>query len=254
MAVFQQVAVLALRPLVTGAMKATGVGIADDAVAGVVNFLNDRFLDHSKTLVNALHHANDRAWRALEIALAGESFLTWLDKADDKAFRDQVRQFLAALPPDREPGLDTEARALALNELRAARKAGLLSGALDAGELAKTAGPLARYRDPAAVVQAEWDVLNEMAAAVRAASYLALARFLTLRPADDRSLLVVSVRYFFRREVEKDPALFQGLAFAQIEALGGNLEAGFDAVSSAIGAIGERLEAMLADLHVMAQG
>src|SRR5262249_1938509 len=54
--------------------------------------------------------------------------------------------------------------------------------------------------------------------------------------------------------VERDPALFQGLAFAQIEALGGNLEAGFDAVSSAIGAIGERLEAMLADLHVMAQG
>src|SRR5262249_57661006 len=97
MAVFQQVALLALRPLVTGAVKATGVGIADDAVAGVVNFLNDRFLDHSKTLVNALHHANDRAWRALEIALAGESFLSWLDQAHDKAVPDHVRPVPAPL-------------------------------------------------------------------------------------------------------------------------------------------------------------
>ena len=56
---------------------------------------HDRFSDHSKNLTNALESASDRAWRALEIALAGETFLSWLHKAEDKAFREQVR---AALP------------------------------------------------------------------------------------------------------------------------------------------------------------
>ena len=38
-------------------------------------------------------------------------------------------------------------------------------------------------------------------------------------PPQGQSLLVVMVRYFLRRQVEEDPQLFQGLAFAQLEQL-----------------------------------
>ena len=37
---------------------------------------------------------------------------------------------------------------------------------------------------------------------------------------ESASLLAVAVRYHFRRAVEEDPRLFQGLAFAQLERIG----------------------------------
>ena len=59
-----------------------------------------------------------------------------------------VRQFLNALPADGHAPLEPEIRAEALRELRAARKAGLLADAkLELADLAKSAGPLARFRD-----------------------------------------------------------------------------------------------------------
>jgi hypothetical protein len=70
MGVFLNLSVLALRQVVQGAANAVGLGAAGDAVIG---FLGDHFTDHSRRLTNALQSANDRAWRALELALAGES-------------------------------------------------------------------------------------------------------------------------------------------------------------------------------------
>src|SRR5437762_196552 len=100
MAILHYVALFALRPLASGAARALGVAVADEAVGSVVGFLVERFSDHSQQLTEALRRSSDRAWRALEIALAGESLLSWLDRQEDKAFREQLRQFLTALPPE----------------------------------------------------------------------------------------------------------------------------------------------------------
>ena len=96
------VCALALRGVVGGACQLAGIQAGEGAVNGVVSLLMRQFLDHSQRLNQALQHSNERAWRALEVALAGESF--WdrcklvFARAEDKAFREQVRPFLDACP------------------------------------------------------------------------------------------------------------------------------------------------------------
>lgn len=68
-------ATLAVRKLVDGACTAVGVGEVGEVAVGVVAFLNERFTDHSQRLTVALQHANERAWRSLELSLAGESLM-----------------------------------------------------------------------------------------------------------------------------------------------------------------------------------
>ena len=62
------------------------------------------------------------------------------------------------------------------------------------------------------------------------------------------SLLVVAVRYFFRRAVETDRELFQGLTFVQIEGLGQAQEAGFAALAEVLAQHGQRIEELLGEL------
>src|SRR5262249_4838346 len=150
---------LALRGLVGGACKALGSEAGAAAGEGVVVFLMRHFVDHSQKLLEALHHANERAWRALEVALAGDGL--WdrcklvLASGDEKAFREQVRPFLDGCSLSELQGRDAF-RQSCLNELRAARKAGLLTeGKLDPANLARKAGAFARFSDPHAVLEAE---------------------------------------------------------------------------------------------------
>ena len=122
--------------------KDSGLG----AVEGVVGFLGQRFTDHSQALTRALHQSNAQAWKALEIALAGDSF--WdrckmvFSTKDDKAFREQLRPFLDACPMAELSG-KAQFRQDALRELKAAGKANLLTGgALDPRALAREAASL----------------------------------------------------------------------------------------------------------------
>src|SRR5947209_18470086 len=65
---------LAVQQLVGGACKAAGVApCAVGAVEQVVGFLTYHFMDQSRRLTEALQLTSERAWRALEIALAGSS-------------------------------------------------------------------------------------------------------------------------------------------------------------------------------------
>src|SRR4051812_1776227 len=99
MVLVQTLSVLALRQVVGGACAALGVKESGEAVVG---FLTERFTDHSQRLTVALKTANDNAWKALEIALAGDSL--WdrckvlAARSEDKAFAQQVRAFLDAAP------------------------------------------------------------------------------------------------------------------------------------------------------------
>ena len=84
----------------------------------LVRTLNDRFSDQSQRLPRAIQTASERAWKALEIALAGDTFWNRFDRADDRAFRANLKAFLenVSLPMLTGKG---EFRRLCLRELRA---------------------------------------------------------------------------------------------------------------------------------------
>ncbi len=257
MAILQHLSSLALKPLLDAAAQALGVaggppfgGVADR----LVTFLTDRFTDHSLKLHQALERSGDRAWQALELALAGDSW--WdrikvgLARREDQQLREQVRAFLDATPLAGLSGHGPEFRQQCQRELRAARQKGLLAhGALDARRLAEQSSDLLRHSDPQARLQAEYDQLDALANDLRQAGYPTLAHFLTLRAAAIRHCCWWRCAYFFRREIERDPELFQGLTHVQLEGLSRSQEAGFDALADALAMQGQTLTKMLDDVH-----
>jgi hypothetical protein len=254
MGLVQTLAPLALRQVIAGACDALGLKVGDKAADAVVAFLTDRFTDHTQRLTAALQAANDKAWKALEIALAGESL--WdrcqalVARSEDRAFGRQVRAFLDANPLPGPPG--PEFRLECLRELRAARKAKMLTaGSLDPGQLARQAGAFARFTDPDSLLDAEWRAVGNVAEELRRAGHTNLGRFLAMRPPEGPPLLVIAARYFFRRAVEDDPKLSQGVAFAQLERLGKAQEQGFASLAAALAQRGDRLEELLGDVRAV---
>jgi hypothetical protein len=253
MSIVQHLSALAVRQLLGGICRTAGLETGAVAVETVVGLLVNRFTDHSQRLLAALQRANERAWRALEIALAGDS---WWDRVkvslarrEDQAFRVQVSAFLQATPLAGLPSHGPEFRQMCLRELRAAHKQGLLAGALQPSALAVEAGQFARFADPQCLIQAEWQAVESIAAALRERGFANLAHLVSLRPAQELPMLVIAVRYFFRREVETDPQLFQGLTFTRMEHLGQQQESGFAALDAALRQHAGRLEDLLGDLH-----
>ncbi len=251
MAIVQNLCLFALKAVIGGACEATGAKAFGGSGEGLTRFLTERLTDPSQRLTKALHASAERAWKGLEVALAGETFWRQLDRAEDKAFRQQVRAFLDAAVPNDSPATDAQFVKQCLVELRAARKAGkLVAGAIDPQELARQAGHFARFSDPDAVLEVERKALAGIARAF-AGEYPRLARLLELEPQPGRSLLVVGVCYFFRRAVEDDPQLFQGLAFAKLERLDEARERGFAALDNLLKQQGQRLETLLAEMQVL---
>jgi hypothetical protein len=249
MAILQQLSLLAMQQLIEGVCDSLGFRKADV----LINHLKEHFGNQSQRLADTLAAANQRAWQALEIALAGESW--WeqvqlaLARGEDRAFRQQVRAFLDVTPLAGLPGHGPEFRQQCLRELRTARKAGVLTqGRLEPGALAQEAGALASFGSPQRLLDAEWRAVTQLAEEIRQANFATLAHFLALRPAEGPPLLVVAVRYFFRRQVETDQQLFQGLAFAHVEQLTQQQRAGFEALSEALGEHGRQLEELLDDV------
>jgi hypothetical protein len=105
---------------------------ADKVVAAVEGYL----ADHRGTLPRALHKANERAWQAIAVALAGDGFCdavkVFCASGDAKAIRDDVRRFLDGKPFAFE-GTPADFRRACLAELKQARKEGLLSAEQAAG-------------------------------------------------------------------------------------------------------------------------
>jgi formylglycine-generating enzyme required for sulfatase activity/tRNA A-37 threonylcarbamoyl transferase component Bud32 len=246
---------LALRKLVDDACATVGIKEGGDAAVAVAAYLTDRFTDQSQRLTAALQNANERAWRALELSLAGESF--WerckaaVTRAEDKAFARQVRAFLDATPLP-EPSGKPEFREQCLDELRGAWKAGLLTGGtLQPRQLAEQTAAFVRFTDPQRLLDAEWRVVNGMAQQLKEAGYANLSWLLSQRPPQGTSVLVAGARYFFSRAVEEDQKLFQGLAFSQLERLGKQQEEGFASLHAAMVQQGQRFELLLADVRAV---
>jgi tetratricopeptide (TPR) repeat protein len=220
----------------------------------VTEFLVARFTDHSQRLTRALERANAHAWKAFEIALGGRSLLDRCKlgraRAEDLALAEQIQGFLAASPLTQASGEQKSFFQQALKELRAARSSGVLTiGQLAVAELARAAGDFARFTDPLAEVDAEWQWIERTAAELRA-NCPNLARIVVTRTSPGRSpsLLADAARYYFRREVETDKELFQGLAFAKLEKLQETQERAFAELSTALSRQGQWLEELLVGL------
>jgi serine/threonine protein kinase len=249
MRIVSHLSTLALRQVIDGAFEAVGFKGGE----ALVGFLTRRFSDHSKRLSEALLQSNERAWKTLEFSLAGDSL--WqrckalLAPREEQAFRQQVQAFLDATPLAGLSSHGPEFREQALRELRAARKAGALGGTLDPKQLAEDAGAFARFGDPQQVLDAELQLIDGMSIELRAAGYAALAHLVALRPEKGLPILAAAVRYYFRRLVEEDDELFQGLAFAQLERLHEDQEAGFAALADVMTRHGGQLEELLGDMR-----
>ena len=252
MGISQTLCALTLNQVVGGVCDAVGVSAGPGAVTGVVGFLSKRFADHSQVLMEALQQSNEKAWRALEVALAGDSL--WdrvklvFTSGDDRAFRAQLQPFLACCSIAELNGRD-QFRQDCLRELRAAAKANLLiAGSVDATSLAMEAGVFARFDNPQSLLEAEFDALARMAEDFRNLHYPNLAELLSIRPKGSSPVLVIAARYFFRRQVEDNPKLFQGLAFTKLETLQESQEQAFAGLRQFLGEQGTRLEELFGDV------
>jgi tetratricopeptide (TPR) repeat protein len=234
-----------LKPLVEGASAALGYALPSAGADAVGGFLRQRFTDHSQRLSTALTHANQHAWHTLELALAGDS--AWeqcqqlLATTERQAFRTAIRDLLAPAP-------DTGAsfRRSCWEELRHARSVGLLDATTQPDALLAAADPLLRFHSPTDLITVEQQLLADVARRLDDAGCVNLAKLIVVGAPP---VVVTAVRYFFRRAVEQDSALAQGLTFAQLEKLQTTQEQGFAALHGLLTQQQAALDRVLADLQ-----
>jgi hypothetical protein len=252
MAIFQALSRLALEQLIGGFCQGSTFKIVEQGMGTTLQALTRHFLDQGPRLTQALGCANQRAWQALETALAGEALWERCQalryQKEQRSFAQQVRAFLDANPLAELTG-KTQFRKECLRELQEARRAGLLSpGDLDLPTLLDPLGSPARFTDPEGLTHSQAQTLKEVAAEVRQAGFSSLAWFLELRPSQGAPLLPAAFLWFFRKEVETDRALWQGLDWARL----GNVAAGnaqsLDGLAQVLTRHSPQLEDLLASL------
>jgi formylglycine-generating enzyme required for sulfatase activity len=226
------------------------LGEAGESVQDLVKAVGDRFEDHSQALPHALERANDQAWQAFAVALAGDGFLDqvkrFFAKGEAKGLRERVRGFLGrhAAAFDQTDGAF---RRSCLAELEQARRSGKLS---IKGMSAEEAGKEAAF-------PYYGDTQGLMDAAVRAVGRLAddlapscphLARLLRQPTPGGPPLLVSAFAFFFRREIETDDELSRGLTFESLRRLTEGQAEGFAGLGEALAELGGRFDEALAQL------
>jgi len=205
---------------------------------------SEQLTDQSRAVLDALERSNRKAWKALEIALAGESLWNRLDRTEVKALRTQIRAFLDHVPLPELSG-KAEFRKRCLGEISQAMSKGVLLGNLVAGELAEKTGRFAAHSDPTELLQAEKAALTRLGKEVQEAGFRTLGWLLAQPAHGDQSVVVVAARYYFRREVETDPVLFRGLQFVAVESLGESQKQGFRDLDQSLTAAADRLDEAL---------
>ena len=226
-------------------------GMAADLAASagtagkVFDLIRQRLTDHGETLPKALTAANNRAWQAVAVALAGRGFFTsvkeFFTERTPRAFHEQVEAFLAQ-NADGFPGTSQEFRRSCLRELRLAEKAGLLAaGNPDPDNWARRAAAFRGLADP----QGRIAEAHKAAAAVADAlprDYPHLTRLLKeATPPGQAPLLVAAFTFFFRRQVESNPELHRGLSFAGLRQLSARQETGFEALGQGLADVNAQL-------------
>ncbi len=209
-----------LAPLVT-----FGVRVAFDLDSEAASrLILSCFGSGKPALPDALARANDRAWQAVGLALAGDGFLDrikslWVGQ-DFKAVRDQLRQFLEQTLAGFQ-GPSAELRAHCLDEFQRLCKAGRLAFR----ELSRAPVSLPRLGNPVEVRQAAERAIADVADGLAAAAPH-LAEVLRRPTPDGTPLLAAAFAYFFRRELKENAELARGMTFESLRLLSAAQERG----------------------------
>jgi hypothetical protein len=198
-------------------------------------------------------------YKFCKLPLTGETIFSRLrDLGEDKALRAQINAFLASNPLRLAPNRNEAFKQKALKELLEAQKKGLIPGLDTSGEaIAKQAAGFMRFATPGALLDAEWEAISQVSGVLRASGYTALAALLELRPNTNHThpnlppLMAMAMRFFFRREVEINKELFQGLVYDQIDQMGRTLDSGFQCLQETLNQHGDQLAQMMGDVETI---
>lgn len=200
--------------------------------------------DNTQRLAQALQRSNDRAWKALTIALGGESWCSrnfgQLIQDDVHEVSTQIQGFLCSVEM---PELSEWpwAQEKCLSELQQAQRDGLLQQQVNLREIAQSSQRWVTLDNPRKRLQMEAWQLEQLISSLHQAGYPSLSWLLKHKTSSGKPFLVVAARYFFQREVETDPELFRGLTFQQMYQLDSQQQAGFQHLERFL----QRREAML---------
>ena len=236
-----------LRQAIGGLVGEEALGLSNSAI----NFVRKLFADNSQTLPAALAKANDRAWQSLSIALAGDgifdSIKVFFSSGDDKGIREQVRVFLDGYTLA-FGGSSLEFRKQCLQELNQAKAKGLLTAKnISANEMSKQAANFERYTDPSKMITAAGHVMEQIAEDL-SIEFPNLGKLMGQTPEGSPPLLVSAFAYFFRREVETNDELSNGLVFDGLRQLSASQAKGFGEVGKALNSMGDDFEKVINQL------
>lgn len=239
MMIAEHLCALALKPLFDAACSATGL---DRSTLGrVIDIVTAQLSDPSQRLPNALARSCERAWCALETAIAGPTWAGWLGSfltggREQEALGRQIKAFIDQ-NPIAEPGGPTWNRNDCLREIQEVRRKKLIRA---------TPSNLAQFAAPAFLVRSDDVAIQGLIGELQQAGYRSLVLLLQVRPAvSGPPLLVLATRYFFRREIEQDSVLASSYQASLLEQLSSNQAARFLSLAAAFQQTGEQLTALL---------
>ena len=217
MGIIQTLATLTIAPLARIPFQEVGGSYLAEASANTIDKFINHFTNHTQTICEALVRANDRAWDCLELALADESWISSLkhrlNAKEKQAVAEQFRSFLPEIAGK------NELRGKILDELRSARKTGVLDGTrLDSTNLPEELRSFLASTDFQQMKSRSDNQLRLISEELKQLGYINLA-LIAGQKTEDCSLLVNATRYFFRREVEKNPQLFRSITYSQLDSL-----------------------------------
>ena len=201
-------------PLICVGLKA----VLDVPIEGAVAWLKAHFTDHTQALPKAVAAANQRAWQAVALALAGDTLYERIKglfrDADIKAVRDQIRIFVA----NADTGLElfpANIRLQACDELNRLKR----DGRLGVEGIALATLDLTRIASPAKIADDARRAISTIADDLLAESPN-LARILMLAPPNGGTpLLAAAFAYFLRRNIATDAELSRELTHDQLRLL-----------------------------------
>jgi formylglycine-generating enzyme required for sulfatase activity/tRNA A-37 threonylcarbamoyl transferase component Bud32 len=198
-----------------GAASAVPVAGVKEAVAWTTGAVANHFTSHASELITALQTANESAWGALAFSLGDDSALDLLRGGDSRHLREQLRIFLQHLGPESYDGDDkAEFRHHCLEQLRAARRAGLLAGGgIDMPELCRHVGAFAEIANSARLLDAERAALAALAGEFPTNQYPHLRQLLELSPGNGEPFLIVAAEFFFKRQIERSESLHRVVGY-----------------------------------------
>jgi serine/threonine protein kinase len=219
--------------------------VIGEGAEAAIRLLGDQVNDRSQALNKALLAANDRAWHALEVALAGEGLFSFFSKAEDRGLREQMRKFIESMPMPAEMASRPRLKSLILAEVRDARAKKVLTGKLEPASLAQEVGAFARYSNPQEILAAEKRLLTNLARSMKQAGYEKLAWLLAQPAHAQDSIVVAAARYYFRAEVERDERLAHSLQISALEGLAASQQSSFAGIEGMLVQQAARLDQAL---------